>query len=73
MQKTNPIEQELPVWDSTTSVPAPVPTMALCSYGAKLTQEEQARVATTTLSFRGRDLLCDVVACDIWRLGVYTT
>ena len=46
MQETTLIEQEQPVGDLTTSVPAPAPTMTLCSYGTKLTREELARVAT---------------------------
>ena len=46
MQETNLIEQEQPVGVLTAQVPAPAPTMTLCSYGAKLTREELARVAT---------------------------
>jgi hypothetical protein len=46
MQETNLIEQEQPVGVFTTSIPAPAPTMTLCSYGTKLTREELARVAT---------------------------
>ena len=46
MQETNLIEQEQPVGVLTAPVPAPAPTMTLCSYGAKLTREELARVAT---------------------------
>jgi hypothetical protein len=44
MQETNLIEQ--PVGALTTPIPAPAPTMTLCSYGTKLTREELARVAT---------------------------
>jgi hypothetical protein len=46
MQETNLIGQEQPVGVLTTPVPAPAPTMTLCSYSTKLTQEELARVAT---------------------------
>ncbi|MGB8886427.1 MAG: hypothetical protein WCC87_06855 [Candidatus Korobacteraceae bacterium] len=46
MQETNLIEQEQPVGVLTAPVPAPAPTMTLCSYGTKLTREELARVAT---------------------------
>jgi len=46
MQETNLIEQEQPVGVLTTPIPAPAPTMTLYSYGAKLTREELARVAT---------------------------
>jgi hypothetical protein len=46
MQETNLIEQEQPVGVLTTPIPAPAPTMTLCSYGTKLTREELARVAT---------------------------
>ena len=46
MQETNLIEQEQPVEDLAIPVPAPAPAMTLCSYGAKLTREELARVAT---------------------------
>ena len=46
MQETNLIEQEQPVGAILSPVPAPAPTMTLCSYGAKLTREELARVAT---------------------------
>ena len=42
MQETTLIEQEQPVGGLTTSVPAPAPTMTLCSYGTKLTREELA-------------------------------
>ncbi len=44
MQETTLIEQEQPVGVLTTPVPAPAPTMTLCSYGTKLTREELARV-----------------------------
>ena len=43
MQETNLIEQEQP-GGVTTPVPAPAPTMTLCSYGTTLTREELARV-----------------------------
>ena len=33
-------------WGILSPVPAPAPTMTLCSYGTKLTREELARVAT---------------------------
>src|SRR5271166_4488536 len=46
MQETNLIEQEQPGAVLISPVPAPAPTMTLCSYGAKLTREELARVAT---------------------------
>src|SRR5208337_4159239 len=46
MQETNSIEQEQPVGVITAPIPAPAPTMTLCSYGLKLTREELARVAT---------------------------
>jgi hypothetical protein len=46
MQETNLVEQEQPVGVLTTPIPAPAPTMTLCSYGTKLTREELARVAT---------------------------
>ena len=46
MQETNLIEQEQPVGVLTSPVPAPAPTMTLCSYGTKLTRDELARVAT---------------------------
>jgi two-component system, NtrC family, response regulator GlrR len=46
MQETNLIEQEQPVGAILSPVPAPAPTMTLCSYGTKLTREELARVAT---------------------------
>jgi hypothetical protein len=45
MQETN-LEQEQPVGVLTTPIPAPAPTMTLCSYGTKLTREELARVVT---------------------------
>jgi hypothetical protein len=46
MQETTLIEQGQPVPVILGSVPAPAPTMTLCSYGTKLTREELARVAT---------------------------
>jgi hypothetical protein len=46
MQETNLIEQDQPVGAILSPVPAPAPTMTLCSYGTKLTREELARVAT---------------------------
>ena len=46
MQETNLIEQEQPVGAILSPIPAPAPTMTLCSYGTKLTREELARVAT---------------------------
>src|SRR5271157_106966 len=46
MQETTLIEQEQPVGAILSPVPAPAPTMTLCSYGTKLTREELARVAT---------------------------
>src|ERR1019366_5922926 len=46
MQETNLIEQEQPGVVLISQVPAPAPTMTLCSYGAKLTRGELARVAT---------------------------
>ena len=46
MQETNLIEQDQPVAALVRDVPAPAPTMTLCSYGSKLTREELARVAT---------------------------
>ncbi|HME32447.1 MAG TPA: hypothetical protein VKG65_06830, partial [Terriglobales bacterium] len=46
MQETNLIEQEQPGAGLISQVPAPAPTMTLCSYGTKLTREELARVAT---------------------------
>ena len=46
MQETNLIEQEQPGAGLISPVPAPAPTMTLCSYGTKLTREELARVAT---------------------------
>lgn len=46
MQETTLIEQDQPVGAILSPVPAPAPTMTLCSYGAKLTREELARVAT---------------------------
>ena len=47
MQETNLIEQGQSA-DAIASdiIPAPAPTMTLCSYGNKLTREELARVAT---------------------------
>ena len=46
MQETTVIEQDQPVGAILSPIPAPAPTMALCSYGTKLTREELARVAT---------------------------
>ena len=46
MQETNLIEQDQPVAALVSDVPAPAPTMMLCSYGSKLTREELSRVAT---------------------------
>ena len=46
MQETNLIERDQPVGALVRDVPAPAPTMTLCSYGSKLTGEELARVAT---------------------------
>ena len=46
MQETTLIEQDQPVPAILSPVPAPAPTMTLCSYGAKLTREELTRVAT---------------------------
>ena len=46
MQATNLIEQAQPVAALVRDVPAPAPTMTLCSHGSKLTREELARVAT---------------------------
>jgi hypothetical protein len=46
MHETNLIEQDRPVEAITNSVPIPAPTMTLCSYGAKVTREELARVTT---------------------------
>jgi hypothetical protein len=46
MQETNLIEQGQTVGAILSPVPAPAPTMTLCSYGTKLTREELARVAT---------------------------
>src|ERR1017187_1086002 len=46
MQETTVIEQDQPVGAILSPVPAPAPTMTLCSYGTKLTREELARVAT---------------------------
>src|SRR5271166_7030044 len=46
MQETNLIEHDQPVGAILSPVPAPAPTMTLCSYGTKLTREELARVAT---------------------------
>ena len=45
MQETNLIERDRPVEEITSLLQAPTPTMTLCSYGAKLTREELARVA----------------------------
>jgi len=46
MQETTLIEHEQPVGVLTGPIPAPAPTMTLCSYGTKLTREELARVTT---------------------------
>ena len=46
MHETNLIEQEQPVGVLASPIPAPAPTMTLCSYGSKLTREELARVTT---------------------------
>ena len=46
MQETNLIEQGEPTGTIPGPIPAPAPTMTLCSYGSKLTREELARVAT---------------------------
>jgi hypothetical protein len=46
MQETTLMEQDQPVGAILSPVPAPAPTMTLCSYGTKLTREELARVAT---------------------------
>jgi len=46
MQETTLIEQDQPVGAILSPLPAPAPTMTLCSYGTKLTREELARVAT---------------------------
>ena len=46
MQETNLIEQEQPSGVLISPVPATAPTMTLYSYGAKLTREELAQVAT---------------------------
>ena len=46
MQETNLVEQEQPVGVLTTSIPAPAPTMTLCTYGTKLTRDELSRVVT---------------------------
>ena len=43
MQETNLIEQDQPVEIITSPVTTPAPTMTLCSYGNKLTQEELAQ------------------------------
>ena len=42
MQETNLIEQEQSVGAIFSPVPAPAPTMTLCSYGTKLTRDELA-------------------------------
>ena len=46
MHETTLIEQDRPVDAIPSTIPAPAPTMTLCSYGTKLTREELARVAT---------------------------
>jgi len=46
MQETNLIEQDRPVEAIISLLQAPTPTMTLCAYGAKLTREELAWVAT---------------------------
>ena len=46
MQETTLIEQDRPVEAGAGPVLEPAPTMTLYSYGAKLTREELARVAT---------------------------
>ena len=46
MQETTVIEQDQAVPAILSPVPAPAPTMTLCSYGTKLTREELTRVAT---------------------------
>jgi hypothetical protein len=46
MHETTLIEQDRPVEVVVSPIPAPAPTMTLCSYGTKLTWEELARVAT---------------------------
>jgi hypothetical protein len=45
MQETTVIEQDQPVGAILIPIPVPAPTMTLCSYGAKLTREELARVS----------------------------
>jgi hypothetical protein len=42
MQEMNLTEQEQPVGGLNNPIPAPAPTMMLCSYGTKLTREELA-------------------------------
>ena len=46
MHETTLIEQDRQVEAIVSPIPAPAPTMTLCSYGTKLTREELARVAT---------------------------
>ena len=43
MHETNHIEQDQPVAALVSDVPAPAPTMTLCSYGSKLTRGRTAR------------------------------
>ncbi len=44
--ETNVIEQSEPNAAIVSQMPAPAPSMTLCSYGSKLTREELARVVT---------------------------
>ena len=46
MQETTLMSRTSQLGQFTTPIPAPAPTMTLCSYGTKLTREELARVAT---------------------------
>ena len=46
MQETNVIEQNQPIAAIVGQMPAPAPSMTLCSYGNKLNREELARVVT---------------------------
>ena len=46
MQETNLIEQGQPVERTRTEMPVPAPTMTLCSYGNRLTQDQLAQVKT---------------------------